>query len=119
MERLKAMEAKIMVGGENLIEKAELQQKLIEESEAELAARRAKETDLAQELEARQAEILQMEDSYATLQEEVVALNRKLKKAYGFLKEAKAEYEDMAIEHETLRGELLDSIRYVGILRNY
>jgi len=111
VEKLKALEAKIIVGGENLIEKAELQEKLIAESEQELAARRAKEHELQQELEQRQAEILQMEDSYATMQEEVVALNRKLKKAYGFLKEARAEYEDMSVEHETLRGELLDSIR--------
>lgn len=111
VEKLKALEAKIIVGGENLIEKAELQQKLIEESEAELSARREKESKLAAELQQRQTEILQMEDSYATLQEEVVALNRKLKKAYGFLKESRAEYEDMSLEHEALRGELLDSIR--------
>ena len=111
MDRLRSLEASIIVGGENLIEKAELQQKLIEESEAELAARRAKEAQLAAELESRQAELLQMEDGYATLQEEVVALNRKLKKAYGFLKESRAEYEDAAVEVETLRSELLDSIR--------
>ncbi len=111
MDRLRSLEASIIVGGENLIEKAELQQKLIEESEAELAARRAKEAQLAAELQSRQAELLQMEDGYATLQEEVVALNRKLKKAYGFLKESRAEYEDAAVEVETLRSELLDSIR--------
>lgn len=111
MDKLCALEAKIIVGGENLIEKAELQEKLIVESEQELQLRRQKETELQRELEQRQAEILEMEDSYTSLQEEIVALNRKLKKAYGFLKESRAEYDDMNVEHETLRSELLDSIR--------
>lgn len=111
VEKLRAMEAKICIGGENLIEKAEMQEKLIAESEKELQLRREKEEQLKRELEQRQAAILQMEDSYASLQEEVNALNRKLKKAFGFLKEARSELEDMNVEHEKLRGELLDSIR--------
>lgn len=38
LEKLKALENKIMVGGENLLEKAELQERLLAESEAELKA---------------------------------------------------------------------------------
>ncbi|KAH7645366.1 kinesin-like protein [Dermatophagoides farinae] len=102
---------KICVGGENLIEKAEIQEKLIAESERELHERREKESELRKELEQRQAEILEMEDSYASLQEEVVALNRKIRKAYGYLKDARSELDDMNVEHEKLRSELLDSIR--------
>src|SRR5699024_221408 len=67
VERLRALEAKICVGGENLIEKAEMQEKLIAESEQELQQRREKEQQLKRQLEQRQAEILEMEDSYATL----------------------------------------------------
>jgi peptidoglycan hydrolase CwlO-like protein len=72
------------MGGENLIEKAELQEKLIAESEAELQLRRNKEKELQMTLEQRQAEILKIEDSYGTLQEEVNALNKKLKKVRKF-----------------------------------
>lgn len=111
IEKLKALEEKICVGGENLIEKAEMQEKLIAESERELQERREKEDQLRKELEQRHAEILQMEDSYATLQEEVIALNRKIKKAFTFLKEGRSELDDMNVEHEKLRSELLDSIR--------
>ena len=38
MEKLKTLEHKIMIGGENLLEKAELQERLLAESEAELKA---------------------------------------------------------------------------------
>lgn len=40
IEKLKCLEEKIIVGGENLLAKAELQEKLLAESEAELEARR-------------------------------------------------------------------------------
>lgn len=82
LERLKSLEGKIMVGGENLLEKAELQERLIAESEAELQERRNKELELQSTLEQKQAELIQIEESYGTLQEEVVALNKKLKKVY-------------------------------------
>lgn len=80
VERLKDLEAKIMVGGENLLEKAELQERLLAESEAELQERKTKELQLQSELEQRQAEIIQIEESYGTLQEEITALNKKMKK---------------------------------------
>lgn len=111
LEKLKVLEKKMLIGGENLMEKAEAQEKAILESERELQRRRANERQLQAELEQKNAQILEMEDSYASLQEEVAALNRKLRKGYGFLKESRAELEDMSVEHERLRGELLDSIR--------
>lgn len=85
IEKLRSLENKICVGGENLIEKAEMQQKLIAESEAELQLRRNKERELQMTLEERQKEILKIEDSYETLQEEVNALNKKLKKVNNYI----------------------------------
>ncbi|XP_027201537.1 kinesin-like protein KIF3A [Dermatophagoides pteronyssinus] len=111
LEKLKQLEAKICIGGENLLEKAEMQEKLIVESERELIEQREKEDRLRKELEQRQQEILEIEDSYVSLQEEIQALNRKIRKAYGFLKESRSELDDMNVEHEKLRSELLDSIR--------
>lgn len=74
------LEQKIVVGGENLLEKAERQEKQLAESEAELENIRRKEQELKDALEQKNAEMLQIEGSYESLNEEVVALNRKLKK---------------------------------------
>ncbi|CAG2118482.1 unnamed protein product, partial [Medioppia subpectinata] len=54
LEKLKSLENKICVGGENLIEKAEMQQQLIAKSEAELQERRDKERQLQSTLEMKQ-----------------------------------------------------------------
>ncbi|CAG2101185.1 unnamed protein product [Medioppia subpectinata] len=111
LEKLKSLENKICVGGENLIEKAEMQQQLIAKSEAELQERRDKERQLQSTLEMKQKEFLEMEDSYGTLQEEVNALNKKLKKAFYYLKDAKSELTDIQSEYEKLHEDLLDSVR--------
>lgn len=79
-EKLRMLEQKIVVGGENLLEKAERQEKQLAESEAELENIRRKEQELKDALEQKNAEMLQIEGSYESLNEEVVALNRKLKK---------------------------------------
>lgn len=111
LEKLKALEAKVMVGGENLLEKAELQEKLLAASEKELEERRIREKQLKSELEKKQAEILQIEESYETLQEESTAVNKKLKKVFGLLNGAKSELSDMQSEYGKLREELLETIR--------
>ncbi|XP_054162848.1 kinesin-like protein KIF3A [Oppia nitens] len=111
LEKLKSLENKICFGGENLIEKAELQQRLIAESETELQERREKERQLQLTLELRQQEFLRIEETYGTLQEEVMALNKKLKKAFYFLKDAKSELSDTQCDYEKLHEDLLDSIR--------
>ena len=79
-EKLRMLEQKIVVGGENLLEKAERQEKQLAESETELENIRRKEQELKDVLEQKNAEILQIEGSYDSLNEEVAALNKKLKK---------------------------------------
>lgn len=111
LEKLKALEAKVMVGGENLLEKAELQEKLLAASEQELQERRKRQLQLKIELEKKQAEILQIEESYENLQEESTAINKKLKKVFGLLTSAKSELSDMQSEYGKLREELLETIR--------
>ena len=49
--KLAMMEKKIIVGGENLLEKAEEQEKLLEESAKELDERKVKERELKQALQ--------------------------------------------------------------------
>lgn len=50
MNKLKQIEKKLIVGGENMLEKAEKQARLLEQSNAELERGRANETQLRQAL---------------------------------------------------------------------
>jgi hypothetical protein len=50
-EKLQNLEKKILVGGENLLEKAEVQEQLLEASARELEQRRRKEEQLRQALQ--------------------------------------------------------------------
>ena len=110
-EKLKMLEDKIMMGGENLLEKAERQERQLAETEAELQAFRDKERRLQSALQQKDAEIEKMEESYGSLTEEVAALNKKLKKVFNYLTAAKEELADCQSEYSQLRDDLLDSIR--------
>lgn len=50
-EKLESLEKKVLVGGENLLEKAEAQEKLLETSARELQLRHAEEIKLKQAIE--------------------------------------------------------------------
>lgn len=50
MNKLKQIERKLIVGGENMLEKAEKQARLLEQSNTELECGRANETQLKQAL---------------------------------------------------------------------
>lgn len=51
MNKLKSLQKKVIVGGENLLEKAEAQQKLLEESQKELEERQHQEARLKKAIE--------------------------------------------------------------------
>jgi kinesin family protein 3/17 len=55
-QKLRQLERKLIVGGENLLDKAEKQARLLEESDQELAARVQNEEQLRQQLQ--QKEVL-------------------------------------------------------------
>jgi hypothetical protein len=55
--KLSAIEKKIIVGGENLLEKAEEQERLLEESAKELEDRQRKEEELKKALEEKEVKI--------------------------------------------------------------
>lgn len=110
-EKLKMLEQKIMFGGENLLEKAERQEQELKQREQELLASKEKELQLESVLQQKESEILKIEESYGSLQEEVTALNKKLKKVFNYLLEAKEELSDCQGEFSQVRQDLLDSIR--------
>lgn len=110
-EKLQSLEKKILVGGENLLEKAEVQEQLLEASARELEQRRRKEEQLRQALQQKEAELVDIEERYSTLQEEVAGKTKKLKKVFGMLMSAKAELNDLQYEQQREMEGMLDSIR--------
>lgn len=67
-QRLEQLNKKIIVGGENLLEKAEAQERLLQESAAELEDAKKKEEEIRKELEEKEAVRLDIEDKYTNLQ---------------------------------------------------
>ncbi|KDR15685.1 kinesin-like protein KIF3A [Zootermopsis nevadensis] len=110
-EKLLTLEKKILVGGENLLEKVEVQEQLLEASARELEQRRCKEEQLRQALQQKEAELIDIEERYSTLQEEAAGKTKKLKKVFGMLMSAKAELSDLQYEQQREMEGLLDSIR--------
>ena len=78
-------------GGVNLLEQAEEQEKLLESSAKELDKRKKKEATLKQQLRQKEAEKLDIEEKYATLQEEAVGKTRLLKEVWKEFQHAKEE----------------------------
>ena len=70
-EKLRMLQEKIMMGGENLLEKAERQEIELHKTQKELEDIQQKELELQNALQMKESEILQIEESYGSLQEEV------------------------------------------------
>ena len=110
-QRLVNIEKRIIVGGENLLEKAEEQEKMLEESAKELEETIATEQKLREKLEAAEAERVDIEEKYSSLQEEAAGKTRKLKKVWSMLQSAKSELGDLQGEQQREMEGLLDSVR--------
>ena len=93
-----ALEKKIIVGGENLLEKAQEQEKLLEESAKELEDTVEKESEIRKAMEEKEAERLDIEEKYSSLQEEAAGKSRKLKKVWAMLQSAKSELADLQVK---------------------
>ena len=79
------------MGGVDLLEKAQEQERLLEESAKELQARQAKEEQLRKQLEKKEAEQRKAEEKFSNMQEEAEVKTRALKKAFHQLMSAKSE----------------------------
>ncbi|XP_048589279.1 kinesin-like protein KIF3A [Nematostella vectensis] len=110
-ERLKAVESKIIVGGVNLLEKAKEQELLLEESAKELAERRERQENLQKLIKEKEQERIDIEEKYASLQEEASGKTKKLKKVWTMLMSAKSEMADQQQEHQRETEGLLENIR--------
>ena len=90
-QKLQDLQSKVIVGGVNLLEQAEHQERLLEASAQELAARKKKETKLRRQLREKEAEHQDMEEKYASLQEAAVGKTKRLKEVWKQFQQAKEE----------------------------
>uniref|UniRef100_A0AAY4ED55 Kinesin-like protein n=1 Tax=Denticeps clupeoides TaxID=299321 RepID=A0AAY4ED55_9TELE len=114
LEKLSALEKKVIVGGVDLLAKAEEQEKLLEESNKELEERRKRAEQLRKELEEKEQERLDIEEKYTSLQEEAQGKTKKLKKVWTMLMAAKSEMADLQQEHHREIEGLLENIRHLS-----
>ena len=84
---------------------------MLEESARELEEMIAREETLRMRLEAKQAERMDIEEKYSSLQEEAAGKTRKLKKVWGIYQSAKAELVDLQSEQQREMEGLLDNVR--------
>ncbi|KAJ1426240.1 kinesin-like protein, partial [Ochromonadaceae sp. CCMP2298] len=109
-EQLKAMEEKLIKGGE-VISKASKQEAALRQAETELRERQVQEAVLARELAEKEEANLQLEEHFSSLQEEVEVKTKKLKKLWGRYQAAEREAKDLQEEFGTERNDMLDTIR--------
>lgn len=68
MARVKSLEKRIIVGGENLLEKAEAQERLLEQSARDIQLQQERAQKLKQKLKEKKEERVNIEEKYTSLQ---------------------------------------------------
>ncbi|EGF80786.1 hypothetical protein BATDEDRAFT_11069 [Batrachochytrium dendrobatidis JAM81] len=109
--KLKAMEGKLLIGGLNIVDKINEQERELLEAQNKLQEQHRRERELQLQLEQKQEAQLQLEESHASLQEEVDVKTKKLMKLWTKLQEVKTEISDAKDEFRNEREDLLDTIR--------
>lgn len=113
-EKMQNLQNKILVGGENLLEKAEAQEQLLAAAAVELEQRKSREEQLKKAIEEKEAERIDIEEKYSSLQEEAAGKTKKLARVYTMLMSVKAELSDLQQEHQREMEGLLEGVRGIG-----
>lgn len=104
--KYKAMESKLLVGGKNIIDHTNEQQKMLEVKRQEIAEQTRSEREIQQQMLVQDEETVELRETFTSLQQEVEAKTKKLKKLYAKLQCIKAEIQDVNDEHVKSRQEL-------------
>nr|XP_046229318.1 kinesin-like protein KIF3C [Scatophagus argus] len=104
--KYKAMESKLLVGGKNIIDHTNEQQKMLEMKGQEIAEQTRREREIQQQMLVQDEETLELRETFTSLQQEVEAKTKKLKKLYAKLQCIKMEIDDVNDEHVRSRQEL-------------
>ncbi|KAK9534093.1 hypothetical protein VZT92_009164 [Zoarces viviparus] len=106
IEKYKAMESKLLVGGKTIIDHTNEQQKTLELKRQEIAEQIRGERELQQQMMLQDEETSEMRETFSSLQQEVDHKTKKLKRLYAKLQLVKAEVRDVFNEHIITRQEL-------------
>ncbi|XP_029352522.1 kinesin-like protein KIF3C isoform X2 [Echeneis naucrates] len=104
--KYKAMESKLLVGGKNIMDHTNEQQKMLEMKRQEIAEQTRREREMQQQMLVQDEETVELRETFTSLQQEVEAKTKKLKKLYAKLQCIKAEIQDVNDEHVRSRQEL-------------
>ncbi|XP_063260535.1 kinesin-like protein KIF3B [Prinia subflava] len=97
--KIKAMESKLLVGGKNIVDHTNEQQKILEQKRQEIAEQKRREREIQQQMESQDEETLELKETYSSFQQEVDLKTKKLKKLFSKLQAVKAEILDLQEEH--------------------
>ncbi|XP_067223889.1 kinesin family member 3Cb [Chanodichthys erythropterus] len=106
IEKYKAMESKLLVGGKNIIDHTNEQQRMLELKRQEIAEQDRKEREMQQLMFEQDEETIELKETFSTLQQEVEFKTKKLRKFYSKLQLVRSEIGDIINEHVTMRQEL-------------
>ncbi|XP_015260569.1 PREDICTED: kinesin-like protein KIF3B [Cyprinodon variegatus] len=116
--KVKAMESKLLVGGKNILDHTNEQQRMLELRRQEIAEQKRREREMQQQMESRDEETLELKETYSSLQQEVDIKTKKLKKLFSKLQAVKAEIQDIQEghikerqEHEQTQNELTRELK--------
>lgn len=109
--KLMSLEGKILVGGENLLEKAQCQEKLLEQSLRELEEREKAEQTLRETLQQKETERIDIEERYSSLQEANTGITKKIHRVMQMLMGVKSELADQQREHQREKEAIYENIR--------
>ncbi|XP_078069140.1 kinesin-like protein KIF3B isoform X1 [Mustelus asterias] len=108
--KFKAMESKLLIGGKNIMDHTNEQQKMLEQKRQEIAEQKRKEREIQQQMLLRDEETMELKDTYTSLQQEVEIKTKKLKKVrkklFAKLQAVKTEIRDLQDEHVRERQDL-------------
>uniref|UniRef100_A0A0K0DKT0 Kinesin-like protein n=1 Tax=Angiostrongylus cantonensis TaxID=6313 RepID=A0A0K0DKT0_ANGCA len=114
LAKLSQIESRLIIGGENMLEKAEEQARLLEESNRELELSKTQESHLRDQLKKKAAILPTLSyfaSRFSSLQEEAAAKTRRLRRVWSELCEVRTELSDSESEHQREIEGLLESVR--------
>ncbi|XP_065829280.1 kinesin-like protein KIF3A isoform X2 [Oscarella lobularis] len=109
--KLQHLKSKLIVGGENLFEKAKKQERLLEDSHRELEASMRGKRALLKQIKETEAEKIDLKERFKDLKEEAAAKTKMIKKVWSMLVAAKSELEDLNDEFRREREDIQENIR--------
>ncbi|VDI00122.1 kinesin family member 3B, partial [Mytilus galloprovincialis] len=104
--KIKAMESKLLMGGRNIVDHTNEQQRALEQRRQEIADQKKKEREMQQKLDEKEGSTVEMQETYQSLQQEIEVKTKKLKKLFAKLQGTKQEILDLQEEHSKERQEL-------------